>query len=104
MAGINDIAEELVGVFLAAAAEVLGENPKTVLNLHGRIEGEIDAQRPNYPLLEDAERAVALPVSVRRVAERRMLFAEAEIGERRSVGEALEDAIEVAGIAEVLQP
>lgn len=26
---------------------------------------------------------------------------EAEIGERRSVGEALEDAVEVAGVAEV---
>lgn len=29
---------------------------------------------------------------------------EAEIGEGRGVGEALEDAVEVAGVAEVLEP
>lgn len=29
---------------------------------------------------------------------------EAEVGERRGVGEALKDAVEVAGVAEVLQP
>ena len=33
-----------------------------------------------------------------------MVVVEAEIGERRGVGEALEDAVEVAGVAEVLQP
>lgn len=33
-----------------------------------------------------------------------MLSAEAEIGEGRGVGEALEDAVEVAGIAEISKP
>ena len=32
-----------------------------------------------------------------------MLISEAEIGERRSVGEALEEAVEVAGVAEVFE-
>ena len=32
-----------------------------------------------------------------------MLVLEAEIGERRSEGEALEDAVEVAGVAEVAE-
>lgn len=35
--------------------------------------------------------------------ERGVLEAEAEIGERGSVGEALEDAVEVAGVAEVFE-
>lgn len=34
----------------------------------------------------------------------RMEEVEAEVGERRGVGEALKDAVEVAGVAEVLQP
>lgn len=33
-----------------------------------------------------------------------MLVSEAEIGEGRGVGEALKDAVEVARVAEVLQP
>lgn len=33
-----------------------------------------------------------------------MLAFEAEIGQGRGVGEALEDAVEVAGVAEVLEP
>lgn len=33
------------------------------------------------------------------ITERRVLETEAEIGERRSVGEALEDAVEVARVA-----
>lgn len=37
------------------------------------------------------------------VTERRVLETEAEIGERRSVGEALENAVEVAGVAEVTE-
>ena len=38
-----------------------------------------------------------------RVTERGVLISEAEIGERRSVGEALEEAVEVAGVSEVFE-
>ena len=38
------------------------------------------------------------------ITEGRVLIVEAEIGERRSVGEALKNRIKITRIAEILQP
>lgn len=95
MAGVDDVAEELVRVLLAAAAEVRAEDPQRGLDLGRRVVREIQAQRTRNLLLEYAERTGRRG----RVTERGVVEAEAEIGERRSVGEALEDAVEVARVA-----
>ena len=56
MAGVDDVAEELVRVLLAAAAEVLGEDPDAALDLGRRVVREIQSQRPCNLLLQYAER------------------------------------------------
>lgn len=87
MTSVDDIAKELVGVLLTAQAKMLGEDPETVLDLERRVQGEIQAQRPHYPPLQNAKRTFALSVGVggSRIAERGVLVAEAEIGKRRGV-------------------
>lgn len=52
MAGVDDVAEELVRVLLTAAAEVLGEDPETALDLGRRVVREIETQRPRNLFLE----------------------------------------------------
>ena len=56
VAGVDDVAEELVRVLLAAAAEVLGEDPDAALDLGRRVVREIQSQRPCNLLLQYAER------------------------------------------------
>lgn len=81
---------------------MLGENLETARDLVRRIDGVIDAERPRYSFLDYAERTISFPLTInKRITVRGVFVIEAKIGERRSVGETLEDAIEVARVAEV---
>lgn len=97
MASIDDVAQELVGILLAAGAEMVGEDPQAALQLNGGVKRKIEAEGTDNPLLKNAEGAVAV-----RIAERRVLGTEAEISQGRGISEALEDAIEVACIPQIL--
>lgn len=99
MTRVDDVSEKLVRVLLAAAAEMLGEDSEAALDLGRSVVREIHAQGTCNLLLEYTERTRR-----RRITERGVLKTEAEIGERRSVGEALKDAVEVARVAEVFEP
>lgn len=95
MASVNNVAEKLVRVLLATAAEVLSKDPETALDLRRGVVREIQTEGARNLLLEYAKRARRS----RGITERRVLKTKAEIGERRSVGEALKDAVEVARVA-----
>lgn len=56
VAGVDDVAEELVRVLLAAAAEVLREDPDAALDLRRRVVREIQSKRTRNLLLQYAER------------------------------------------------
>lgn len=57
MAGVNNVAEELVRVLLTTTAEMLSEDPETALNLGRSVVREIQLERTRNLLLEYAERA-----------------------------------------------
>ncbi|KAM2365598.1 hypothetical protein ACFX1X_004400 [Malus domestica] len=69
-----------MSVLMSTTLKVFGKNPNTALYLLRRIQTEIQAQRAQYPLLQNAKGTVALPLRIRRVTERGVEFAEAEIG------------------------
>lgn len=96
MAGVDDVTEKLVRVLLAAAPEVLSEDPETALDLGRCVVREIQFQRTRNLLLEYTERTRR---GRRRITEVGVFLTETEISERRSVGEALENAVEVARVA-----
>lgn len=100
MASVNDIAEELVGVLLAAAAEMLGVDSERALDVPRHVQGLVEAERPDDLLLQHAERAIT---TGGRIAERRVLLSEAEISERRRVSQALKNAVEIARVAQIPQ-
>ncbi|GLU17699.1 hypothetical protein SLE2022_340550 [Rubroshorea leprosula] len=102
MAGIDDKPQELMRVLLATAPEVLCKNPEPTLDRNRLVLGEIHAEGAHNLFLKQTERTVALPIGVgSRIARRRVLIPKAEIGKRRCVSEALKNAVEVAGVAEV---
>ena len=62
----------------------------------------IYTKRPGDSFLNYAEWTISFPLTVnKRITVRGVFVIKAEISERRSVGETLKDAIEVAGVAEV---
>lgn len=69
MAGVDYVAEELVGVFLAAPPEVLGEEGKGLMNLGRGFKRPVEAEGSSDLPLEDAEGALLVPVREERLAE-----------------------------------
>lgn len=62
VAGVNYIAQELVGILLPPQSKVFCKYPETALDLGGSVLGEIHAQRPNNSLLQYAEGALAFSI------------------------------------------
>lgn len=126
VAGVNEEAEELVGVFLAAKSKVPGEEAEVTADLGGDEWGVVEngGVGKEYLALEQAKRAdgrkdaaVGIVGGGRRRSTRRRRegggvgggadggvgVGEAKVGKGRRVGEALEDAVDVAGVAQILE-
>lgn len=58
VAGVDDVAEELVGVLLVAEAEMPGEDLEGGVDLRRYIVRRVGAQGPRDPPLQNAEGAV----------------------------------------------
>lgn len=125
VAGVNEEAEELVGVFLAAKSKVAGEEAEVTADLGGDEWGVVEngGVGKEYLALEQAKRAdgrkdaaVGIVGGGRRRrrhgegggvgggADGGVGVGEAKVGKGRRVGEALEDAVDVAGVAQILEP
>lgn len=131
VAGVNEEAEELVGVFLAAKSKVAGEEAEITADLGGDEWGVIDkgGVGEGYLALEQAQRADggkggaaavgiigggrsrggdgeggAVVVGGGGGADGGVGVGEAKVGKGGRVGEALQDAVEVAGVAQILEP
>lgn len=118
VAGVNEEAEELVGVFLAAKSKVAGEEAEVAADLGGDEWGVVEngGVGKEYLALEQAKRADGRIVGGGRRrrqgegggvgggADGGVGVGEAKVGKGRRVGEALEDAVDVAGVAQILEP